>query len=106
MKNYRDYNDGTYENYLAYHHTDKVKTLRGIKVNGKQAQQMDFYKAEHPDGTVRYYIAIVFRGPVDAYHNTRVWLEDRYNVTQAEGNQIYTTAKQTGAYNNDAINTY
>ena len=106
MKNYRDYNDGTYENYLAYHHTAKVTTLKGIKVNGHKAQQMDFYKAEHPDGTIRYFIAIVFRGPVDAYHNTRVWLEDRYNVTKEEGNQIYIEAKNRREYNNEAITTY
>ena len=106
MKNARDYRDGTYEAYLAFHHTTKVATLKNIKVNGKQAQQMDWYKSVHPDGTTRYYISIVFRGCIDAYHNTRVWLEDTYNVTKEEGNSIYTEAKQNKAYNNESITTY
>ena len=106
MKNYRDYPDGTYENYLANHHTTKITTLKGIKVNGKAAQQMDWYKAVHPDGTIRYYISIVFRGRIDTYHGTRVWLEDTYHVTKEEGNRIYTEAKAHGAYNNEAITTY
>lgn len=106
MKNITEYRDGTYEAYLAYHHTDKVKTLKGITINGKQAQQMDFYKAEHPDGTIRYYIAIVFRGHQDDYHGTKTWLEDRYNVTREEGNQIYIEAKAHREYNNAEIRTY
>ena len=106
MKNYRDFQDGTYENYLANHHTTKVTTLKNITVNGKQAQQMDWYKSVHPDGTVRYFISIVFRGRIDDYHGTRVWLEDTYNVSKEEGNQIYIEAKKNRAYSNEAITTY
>ncbi len=105
MKNAQEYRDGTYERYLASRGT-KVATLRGIKVNGKEAQQMDFYKAEHPDGTTLYYIGIVFRGHIEKYSGKRTWLEDRYVVDKEEGNRIYTQAKQTKAFTSESVTTY
>ena len=105
MKNTMEYSDGTYERYLE-RRGKKMATLKGITVNGKDAQQMDFYKAEHPDGTVRYYIGIVFRGAVSDYSGKRTWLEDRYVVDKEEGNRIYTQIKQTKAFTNENVKTY
>lgn len=111
MKKASDYRDGTYENYLAYHHNKKVTSLKDIEINGHLAQQIDFYKAEHPDGTVRYYIGIVFRQTslykdAKGFHGRPIWLEDRYLVTKEEGNQIYLQAKNTGEYIDTEITTY
>jgi len=106
MKNVLEYREATYENYLAYHGTTKTATLKNITVNGHAAQQMDFYKSVHPDGTTMYYVAIVFRGRYDNYYKKSTWLEDRYVVTKNEGNAIYTTAMTNKAYSNDAITTY
>lgn len=105
MKNTNEYKDGTYETYLAPR-AEKVASLKNITVNGKTAQQLDFLKGVHPDGTEIYYIGIVFRGRVDDYHGTRTWLEDRYVVTKDEGNQIYRKAKKDREITNESITTY
>lgn len=104
MTNINEYRDGTYENYLAYRGA-KQATLKNIEVNGKTAQQIDFYKAEQ-DGKTFYYIGIVFRKGHSDYYNKALWLEDRYLVTKEEGNSIYLEAKNRKAYNNTAITTY
>ena len=105
MTNTNEYRDGTYESYLAARGT-KQATLKNIKVNGKTAQQIDFYKAVHPDGTEIYYVGIVFRGHMSDYYGKKTWLEDKYVVTKEEGNEIYIEAKKNREIINEAITTY
>ena len=100
-----DFSEATYERYLAPR-GEKITTLKNIKINEKNAQQMDFYKAVHPDGTERYYIGVVFRGHIDDYHGTKSWLEDRYVVSKQEGNEIYLNIKKNRKITNEEITTY
>ena len=106
MKCYKDYDHGTYENYLAYHHIVKSTALHNILVNGVNAQTVEFFTSEHPDGTVRNFIRIVLRSKVRNYRGTRLWIEEVYCVEKDEGNKIYLDAKRTKKIDNDAIRTY
>lgn len=106
MKNYKDYDYGTYENYLAYHHVVKSTALHNINVNGINAQTVEFFTSEHPDGTIRNFIRFVFRSKKRNYRGTRLWIEDAYCVEKDEGNKIYLEAKRTKKINNDVIKTY
>lgn len=102
MKNINEYRDGTYESYLQSR-AEKVTSLKNIMVNDKQAQQMDFYKATHTDGTTVYYIGIVYRGYMSDYYKKRSWIEYKYVVTKEEGNAIYKSVKASGTYNNTEL---
>lgn len=106
MKDVMNYRDGTYERYLAFNYATKIKSLYNIAINGKMAQQMDFYRSEHPDGTTMYYIGVVFRSQHLSYTGSRLWLEHRYLTTKEEGNRIYAEAKKNRQYFNDVIVTY
>ena len=51
-------------------------------MNGVNAQTVEFFTSQHPDGTIRNFIRIVLRSKVRNYRGTRLWIEEVYCVVE------------------------
>ena len=90
----------TYDIEMSLATNSKVMaTIKNVKINGRNAQKVDFCKAEI-EGMTFYYIKIVIREGWSDYYNKKLWLEATFKTTKEDGNKIYTILKNTRKLDN------